>query len=85
MIAGLIAGSALSFGFGSRSAVRNLIAAHYIQPVVRVGEKIQIGNYSGTVTAVTPMIVVLGTERGRVVIPAAQFTEVTSVIEPLKV
>lgn len=84
VIAGLIAGSALSFGFGSRSAVKNLIAAHYIQPVVRIGEKIQIENYSGTVTAVTPMIVVLDTERGRVVIPAAQFTEVTSVIEQVE-
>ncbi len=84
VIAGLIAGSALSFGLGSRSAVRNLIAAHYIQPIVRIGEKIQIGNYSGTVTAVTPMVVVLGTERGRVVIPAAQFTEVTSVIDPIE-
>jgi hypothetical protein len=84
VIAGLIAGSALSFGFGSRSAVKNLIAAHYIQPIVRVGEKIQIGNYAGTVTAVTPMVVVLDTERGRVVIPAAQFTEVTSIIEPVE-
>lgn len=84
IIAGLIAGAALSFGFGSRSAVRNLIAAHYIQPIVRVGEKIQIGNYAGTVTAVTPMVVVLDTERGRVVIPAAQFTEVTSIIEPVE-
>lgn len=84
VIAGLIAGAALSFGFGSRSAVRNLIAAHYIQPIVRVGEKIQIGNYAGTVTAVTPMVVVLDTERGRVVIPAAQFTEITSIIEPIE-
>ncbi len=84
VIAGLIAGSALSFGFGSRSAVRNLIASHYIQPIVRMGEKIQIGNYSGTVTAVTPMIVVLDTERGRVVIPAAQFTEVASIIDPVE-
>jgi hypothetical protein len=84
VIAGLIAGSALSFGFGSRSAVKNLIAAHYIQPIVRVGEKIQIGNYAGTVTAVTPMVVVLDTERGRVIIPAAQFTEVTSIIEPVE-
>lgn len=84
VIAGLIAGSALSFGFGSRSAVKNLIAAHYIQPIVRVGEKIQIGIYAGTVTAVTPMVVVLDTERGRVVIPAAQFTEVTSIIEPVE-
>ncbi len=84
VIAGLIAGSALSFGFGSRSAVKNLIAAHYIQPIVRMGEKIQIGNYSGTVTAVTPMIVVLDTDRGRVVIPAAQFTEVASIIDPVE-
>jgi hypothetical protein len=84
VIAGLIAGAALSFGFGSRSAVRNLIAAHYIQPIVRVGEKIQIGNYAGTVTAVTPMVVVLDTERGRVAIPAAQFTEITSIIEPVE-
>jgi len=82
VIAGLIAGAALSFGFGARSAVRNLIAAHYIQPIVRIGEKIQVGMYFGTVTAVTPMVVVLDTARGRVVIPAAQFTEVASIISP---
>lgn len=82
VMAGLIAGAALSFGFGARSAVRNLIAAHYIQPIVRVGEKIQVGPYFGTVTAVTTMVVVLDTERGRVVIPASQFTEVASVIDP---
>ncbi len=82
VMAGLIAGAALSFGFGARSAVRNLIAAHYIQPIVRVGEKIHVGPYFGTVTAVTTMVVVLDTERGRVVIPASQFTEVASVIDP---
>jgi hypothetical protein len=82
VVAGLIAGAALSFGFGSRSAVKNLIAAHYIQPIVRMGEKIQVGAYFGTVTAVTPMVVVLDTERGRVVIPAAQFTEVVSILSP---
>jgi len=80
--AGLIAGAALSFGFGSRSAVGNLIAAHYIQPIIRIGEQIQVGPHFGTVTAVTPMVVVLETERGRVVVPAAQFTEVASVISP---
>ncbi len=82
LIAGLIAGAALSFGIGSRSAVKNLIAAHYIQPIVRIGEKIQVGAYNGTVTAVTPMVVVLDTAKGRVVIPAAQFTEVTSILSP---
>lgn len=82
LIAGLIAGAALSFGIGSRSAVKNLIAAHYIQPIVRIGEKIQVGAYNGTVTAITPMVVVLDTDKGRVVIPAAQFTEVTSILSP---
>ena len=82
LIAGLIAGAALSFGIGSRSAVKNLIAAHYIQPIVRLGEIIQVGPYTGTVTAVTPMVVVLDTAKGRVVIPAAQFTEVTSILSP---
>jgi hypothetical protein len=82
LIAGLIAGAALSFGIGSRSAVKNLIAAHYIQPIVRLGEIIQVGAYTGTVTAITPMVVVLDTAKGRVVIPAAQFTEVTSILSP---
>ncbi|MDT3777551.1 hypothetical protein PJI16_08260 [Nitrospira sp. MA-1] len=82
LIAGLIAGAALSFGIGSRSAVKNLIAAHYIQPIVRLGEIIQVGPYTGTVTAITPMVVVLDTAKGRVVIPAAQFTEVTSILSP---
>ena len=84
IVAGLIAGAALSFGIGARSAVGNLIAAHYIQPIVRVGEEIQVGSHQGTVTAVTPMVVVLETERGRVVIPAAYFTETASVISPVR-
>ncbi len=82
IVAGLIAGAALSFGFGARSAVGNLIAAHYLQPIVRIGEQIQVGPHYGTVTAVTPMVVVLETERGRVVIPASHFTETLSVITP---
>ena len=84
IVAGLIAGAALSFGFGARSAVGNLIAAHYLQPIVRIGEQIQVGPHYGTVTAVTPMVVVLETERGRVVIPAAYFTETSSVISPVQ-
>lgn len=82
IVAGLIAGAALSFGFGARSAVGNLIAAHYLQPIVRIGEQIQVGSHYGTVTSVTPMVVVLETERGRVIIPASYFTETSSVISP---
>jgi hypothetical protein len=80
LLAGLIGGAALSFGLGSRTAVANLIAAHYLGPVVRVGMTVKIGENQGTVVAVTPISVVLETREGRVIVPASQFTESTAVI-----
>ncbi len=80
LLAGLIGGAALSFGLGSRAAVANLIAAHYLGSVVRVGMTVKINDTQGTVVAMTPIAVVLETSHGRVVVPASQFTESASVI-----
>ncbi|WNM56916.1 mechanosensitive ion channel family protein [Candidatus Nitrospira allomarina] len=80
LLAGLIGGAALSFGLGSRSAVANLIAAHYLGSMVRVGMTVKIGENQGTVVAVTPISVVLETREGRVIVPATQVTETTAVI-----
>ena len=80
LLAGLIGGAALSFGLGSRSAVANLIAAHYLGSVIRVGMQVKIGENQGTVVAVTPISIVLETDEGRVVVPASQFTETTAMI-----
>jgi hypothetical protein len=80
LLAGLIGGAALSFGLGSRNAVANLIAAHYLSPVVRVGMTVKVGETKGTVVTVTPISVVLETKEGRVIIPASQFSESTAVI-----
>lgn len=80
LLAGLIGGAALSFGLGSRNAVANLIAAHYLSPVVRVGMTVKVGDVQGTVVAVTPISVVVETREGRVIIPASQFSESTAVI-----
>ncbi len=80
LLAGLIGGAALSFGLGSRNAVANLIAAHYLSPVVRIGMTVKIGETQGTVVAVTPISVVVETREGRVIIPASQFSESTAVI-----
>ena len=80
LLAGLIGGAALSFGLGSRNAVANLIAAHYLSPVVRVGMTVKVGATQGTVVAVTPISVVVETLEGRVIIPASQFSEATAVI-----
>ncbi len=80
LLAGLIGGAALSFGLGSRTAVANLIAAHYLGSMVRVGMTVKIGENQGTVVAVTPISVVLETKEGRVIVPATQVTESTAVI-----
>ena len=80
LVAGLIAGAALSFGLGSRAAVSNLIAAHYLQSIVRVGLHVRMGEIQGTVVAMTPVSVVVETDSGRVVIPASQFNDTTAVI-----
>lgn len=80
LLAGLIGGAALSFGLGSRNAVANLIAAHYLSPVVRIGMMVKIGETQGAVVAVTPISVVVETKEGRVIIPASQFSESTAVI-----
>ncbi len=80
LLAGLIGGAALSFGLGSRNAVANLIAAHYLGSVVRVGMTVKMGEVQGSVVSVTPISVVLETKEGRVIIPASQFSESTAVI-----
>ncbi len=80
VIAGLIGGAAISFGLGARTAVANLIAAHYLHPVLRVGQKVRLGNLQGVVVAMTPIAIILETDQGRVVVPASQFTETTTLI-----
>lgn len=82
LVAGVIAGSALSFGLGAKSAIGNLIAAHYLQPVLKVGQKVRVGNLSGEVLSLTPVAVVIQTKDGRAMIPASQFSESITVIHP---
>lgn len=78
---GLIAGAALSFGLGARGAVTNLIAAHYLQPVFRVGQTIRVDNVHGTIAVMTPVAIVVETPEGRVVVPASRFQEASATIE----
>ncbi len=80
LIGGLVAGAALSFGLGARETVGNLIAAHYLRPVIRVGQQVQAGRISGVVVGLTPVAVIVDAEEGRVVVPASQFSAATPVV-----
>lgn len=80
LVAGIIAGAALSFGLGAKTAVANLIAAHYLEPVFRIGQHIRAGDIHGEIVAMTPIAIIIETGDGRVIFPASHFIEQASVI-----
>lgn len=72
---GLVVGMALSFGLGARQAVSSLIAARYLEPLVRVGDRVELDGAQGEVVAITRVAVVVQAEGRRQVVPAARFME----------
>ncbi len=80
VIAALIGGAALAFGLGSRTTVSNIIAAHYLRQSYRVGHTVKIGPVQGRIVEITPTAVILDSSEGRVMVPAKDFSEVTSVL-----
>lgn len=79
-IGALLGGLAIAFSLGARSLVSNLIGARYLNTDYRVGERLQVGAYVGTVLDVTSVAVILDTDVGRVTIPAKVFSEEPSIL-----
>ncbi|MHB8598154.1 MAG: mechanosensitive ion channel family protein [Ktedonobacteraceae bacterium] len=52
---------ALTFAFGSRESARNVIAGHYVRQNFRPGQRITLGDYSGTVRSTAGAYTVLDT------------------------
>lgn len=71
----LLAGFALAFGFGAKTLVSNLVAAHYLKEMVESGQMVRIGEHEGRVLDLTATSVILETEQGRTSIPARLYHE----------
>lgn len=80
ILGGGIGGAALAFGLGSREAVANLIASHYLVQVYRRGQRVRIGGIEGEISAFTRGGVRIETEDGRALVPAKLFEESASVL-----
>lgn len=80
VIGALIGGAALAFGLGSRTTVSNIIAAHYLRQIYRVGQTVRIHDIYGRIAEITPTSVILEGPEGRVLVPAKDFSEVASVL-----
>lgn len=70
-----LAAAGLAFALGSRSAVANIVAARYVTQLCQVGQEIEIEGIRGTIVQLTSTAVLIETEEGQVVVPAARFHE----------
>ena len=80
VIASLVGAAALAFGLGARTAVSNIIAAHYLQQIYRVGHTVSIGEVQGKIAEITNSVVILENANDRVIVPAKEFSEKVSVL-----
>ncbi len=75
VLAATLGGAAIAFGLGARSAVDNLLAAHYVQRSFRPGLVVRIDGIEGRIIEIGETSVVLETNEGRVFVPARMFGE----------
>jgi small-conductance mechanosensitive channel len=80
LIASVIGGTALAFALGSRTAVSNILALHYLTQTYKVGQRIRLGDVEGEIVEFKKTGVVLASADGLVLVPAQEFSEQRSTL-----
>ena len=78
LLAAFVGAAALAFALGSRIAVANILAGHYVRELYEVGQKIRIGELQGRVVRITGTVVLIATSGGETAVPAKLFLEMQS-------
>jgi len=80
VVGGIVGGVALAFGLGARTAVANVIAAHYVRQTYQIGHTVRVGSVEGRIVELTSTAVVVESHEGRVLLPAKTFDEAPSTL-----
>ena len=75
LLAGVSLALALSFGLGTRDITRNLVAGFYARKLFRPGEKITIGEQTGTLLGISPLQVLVEIDDQMTTIPNSVFLD----------
>jgi small-conductance mechanosensitive channel len=75
LIASVIGGIALAFALGSRAAVSNLLALHYVTQSYKIGQRVRVDDLEGEIVDFRKTGVVLASTEGQVLVPALEFSE----------
>jgi hypothetical protein len=78
VLAAVLGSVALAVGLGARSEVSNIIAVHYLSRAYAVGQRVRIGEADGRIVEIGLTGVALETSRGRLHVPAKEFSEQVS-------
>lgn len=73
-------GFAITFALGFHGVFRGMAAGHYYRPLLRVGDVIRVGEDEGVLLRFSPTAIVLGTEEGERIVPAARLLTRTVLI-----
>jgi len=77
VLASLLFAFALAFGLGSKEVLHNLISTMYGRKNYNVGQKIKIGDITGTILSIENVSFTIQTSEGKVVIPSQRMISET--------
>ena len=80
LLAGFLLAAALSFAFGAKTTVSNIIASYYVNNTYKVNDEIKINDLSGKIIEITSTAIKLESSDGTVYIPAKDFNEYYSLL-----
>ncbi|NVK40989.1 MAG: mechanosensitive ion channel [Oceanospirillaceae bacterium] len=80
-VAAILGGLGLAFGIGASAQVSNILAAHQLRKVYRVGQKVRVDETEGDILEMTSTAVILDTDEGRTLVPARRFADSVSVLK----
>jgi len=80
VLAAILFGAAIAFGFGAKTSISNILACYYLQSRYQIGERIRIDNLEGQILEFTSTSMVLDADEGQITIPAKKFNEESSLL-----
>lgn len=75
IVAGFVLAAALAFGLGSKTIAGSLVSGLYSKKHIKKGQKIAVGDVSGTVTEVSATAVTVDTKDGDVIVPFSRIMQ----------
>lgn len=80
LLGAFLLASAIAFGMGANSSIRNILACFYLRKHVEIGHRVKIDDVSGVVAEISATHVILDSDEGQVLIPGKLFAEKMTVI-----